>query len=76
MKIELAIIGAVVTLFFDLITTLGYSLWFGVPYFIAVITGLTFIVLHVASNAIIFPAIVPKLDVSMKQQLNTLFNRK
>lgn len=76
MKIELAIVGAVVTLFFDLITTLGYSLWFGVPYFIAVITGLTFIVLHVASNAIIFPAIVPKLDVSMKQQLNTLFNRK
>jgi DNA-binding MarR family transcriptional regulator len=38
MQIELAIVGAVVTLFFDLITTLGYSIWFGVPYFIAVIT--------------------------------------
>ena len=76
MQIELAIVGAVVTLFFDLITTLGYAIWFGVPYFIAVITGSTFIALHVVSNAIIFPAIVPKLDVSMKQQLNTLFNRK
>jgi len=76
MQIELAIVGGVVTLFFDLITTLGYSIWFGVPYFIAVITGSTFIVLHVVSNAIIFPAIVPKLDVTMKQQLNTLFNGK
>ncbi len=76
MQIELAIVGAVVTLFFDLITTLGYSIWFGVPYFLAVITGSTFIVLHVVSNAIIFPAIVPKLDVTMKQQLNTLFNGK
>ncbi|MCK5264991.1 MAG: ECF transporter S component [Candidatus Thorarchaeota archaeon] len=76
MQIELGIVGAVVTLFFDLITTLGYSIWFGVPYFIAVITGSTFIVLHVVSNAIIFPAIVPKLDVTMKQQLNTLFNGK
>ena len=74
MQIELAIVGAVVTLFFDLITTLGYSIWFGVPYFIAVITGSTFILLHVVSNAIIFPAVVPKLDVTMKQQLNTLFN--
>ncbi len=76
MKIELAIVGAVVTLFFDLITTLGYSIWFGIPYFIAVITGSTFFALHVVSNAIIFPAIVPKLDVTMKQQLNTLFNGK
>jgi len=76
MQIELGVVGAVVTLFFDLITTLGYSIWFGVPYFIAVITGSAFIVLHVVSNAIIFPAIVPKLDVTMKQQLNTLFNGK
>ncbi len=76
MQIELSIVGAVVTLFFDLITTLGYSIWFGVPYFIAVIAGSTFITIHVVSNAIIFPAVVPKLDVTMKQQLNTLFNGK
>lgn len=76
MQIELGVVGAIVTLFFDLITTLGYSIWFGVPYLIAVITGSAFIVLHVVSNAIIFPAIVPKLDVTMKQQLNTLFNGK
>lgn len=76
MQIELAIVGAVVTLFFDLITTLGYALWFGVPYFIAVIAGIPFFTIHVISNAIIFPAIIPKLDVTMKQQLNTLFNGK
>jgi len=74
--IELAVVGAVVTLFFDLITTLGYSLWFGIPYFLAVITGLTFILIHVVSNAIIFPAIVPRLDMTMKKQLAPLFNRK
>ncbi|MGY5880475.1 MAG: hypothetical protein RTV31_09490 [Candidatus Thorarchaeota archaeon] len=76
MIIELSIVGAVVTLFFDLITTLGYSLWFGVPYFLAVIAGLVFIGIHVVSNAIIFPAIVPVLDMTMRKQLEPLFNRK
>ena len=76
MTVELAIVGAVVTLFFDLITTLGYSLWFGIPYFLAVITGLVFIVIHVISNAIIFPTIVPRLDMTMRKQLEPLFTRK
>ena len=74
MIIELSVIGAVVTLFFDLITTLGYSIWFGIPYFLAVIMGLTFILIHVISNAIIFPAIVPSLDMTMRKQLEPLFS--
>ena len=73
---EIAVVGAVVTLFFDLVTTLGYVLWFGVPYFLAVISGLPFIVIHVISNAIIFPAIIPGLDMTIKRQLEPLFNRK
>ena len=73
---EIAIIGAIVTLFFDLITTFGYALWFGIPYFIAVIAGLLFIGIHVISNAIIFPAIVPTLDKTLKKQLDPIFNHK
>ena len=65
---DLAIIGFITTLFFDLITTAGYSWSFSIPYVIAIITGLPFIALHVVSNTIIFPAIVPSLDRSLKQQ--------
>ncbi len=72
--LEIAVVGAIVTLFFDLVTTLGYSIWFGIPYFVAVIAGLAFIVLHVISNAIIFPAIVPRLDKTLKSQLDPIFN--
>jgi hypothetical protein len=74
--LEIAVVGAFVTLFFDLVTTLGYAIWFGIPYFIAVIAGLPFIFLHVVSNAIIFPAIVPRLDVTLKKQLDPIFSNK
>jgi hypothetical protein len=72
--LEISIVGAVVTLFFDLVTTLGYAIWFGIPYFVAVIAGVVFIIMHVVSNAIIFPAIVPKLDRILKEQLDPIFN--
>ena len=74
MMLEIALVGAVVTLFFDLVTTLGYSIWFGIPYFVAVVAGLAFIILHVVSNAIIFPSIVPRLDKTLKIQLDPIFN--
>ena len=73
--LELAAVGAVVTLFFDLITTLGYVVWFAIPYFAAVIAGIPFIAVHVISNAILFPAIVPRLDMTIKNQLRPLFMR-
>lgn len=76
MIVEMAIVGAIVTLFFDLVTTLGYSIWFGIPFVVAVIAGLVFIVLHVVSNAIIFPAIVPTLDKTLRKQLDPIFNNK
>ncbi len=69
---ELAVVGFIATLFFDLITTVGYSWSFSIPYMVAVITGLPFIILHVTSNTIIFPAIVPRLDRALKEQLMLL----
>ncbi len=66
---ELAVIGFITTLFFDLITTVGYSYSFSIPFSIAVVTGLPFIIIHMISNTIIFPAIVPSLDRSLREQL-------
>ncbi len=73
--LELAVVGAIVTLFFDLITTLGYAVWFAIPYFVAVIAGFPFMLVHVVSNTILFPAIVPRLDMTMRTQLRPLFRR-
>jgi len=67
--IELSIVGFIVTLFFDLITTAGYAWTFSIPYMIAIVTGLPFFIIHIVSNIIIFPAIIPSLDKSMKLQL-------
>lgn len=76
MIIEISIVAAVVTLFFDLVTTMGYAIWFSIPYFLAVITGIMFIAIHIVSNAIIFPAIVPGLDRALSKQLDPIFNNK
>lgn len=74
--IELASVGFIATLFFDLITTAGYSWSFSIPYTIALITGLPLILVHVLSNAIIFPAIIPHIDRAMKQQFILLSPNK
>ena len=37
MILEMSFVGAFVTLFFDLVTTLGYAVWWSIPYFVAVI---------------------------------------
>ena len=72
--LEIAGIGLITTLFFDLITTAGYAWTFSVPYAIAIMTGLPFIVMHVLSNIMIFPAIVPSLDKSMRHQFAAFYD--
>ena len=62
-------VGAFVTLFFDLVTTVAYSWVFGVPYIIALITGAVFFVVHVGSNAIIFGLAIPSLVPALREQL-------
>lgn len=55
------VIGIIVTVFFDLVTNLGFSAAFGVPYIIALIAGSPFMVVHVLSNGIIFSQAIPRL---------------
>lgn len=70
-SLEIGIVGAIVTLMFDLVTNLGYSWAFGVPYDAALIAGLPFLVLHVFSNALIFAAIVPRIESTVRLHLAT-----
>ncbi len=59
--VHLGIIGGFVTLLFDLITDLGYSITFGVPFIAAIITGALYHVAHIASNIIIFAIGIPRI---------------
>ncbi|MGY5862206.1 MAG: hypothetical protein RTU09_07520 [Candidatus Thorarchaeota archaeon] len=65
---ELAVVGAFVTAFFDLVTTLGYSWAFGVPYLVALISLLPFMVIHVISNTVMFASITPRINSIVKTQ--------
>jgi hypothetical protein len=54
-------VGAIVTLFFDLVTNLGYAWAFDVPYYGAIVFGLGYMVVHVVSNFFIFLLVVPTI---------------
>ncbi|MFX0055251.1 MAG: hypothetical protein ACFFAX_05185 [Promethearchaeota archaeon] len=64
--------GAFLTFFFDMLTNLGYSWAFGIPYWLAIVSGLPFMAVHVASNAIIFGAVTPRLDFIVRSQFSSL----
>jgi hypothetical protein len=66
---ELMIAGAFLTMFFDLVTNLGYSWAFSVPYEVALITGLPFMIIHVISNALLFSLVIPRLHYITKHHL-------
>jgi hypothetical protein len=65
---ELGLIGLVVTVVFDLVTNIGYSLTFAVPYVVALIAGLPFLAIHVVSNVILFASVVPQLNRIIREQ--------
>ncbi len=58
---SLLVIGFLLTVFFDLITNLGYALAFSIPYFLTLITGAPFMAVHAGSNAILFSQVVPRI---------------
>ncbi|TFG13985.1 hypothetical protein EU537_04600 [Candidatus Thorarchaeota archaeon] len=64
--LKMGFIGGVVTLFFDLSTNLGYSLAFGIPFGVAIITGFSWSLIHIASNILIFSQVVPTLETVLK----------
>ncbi|MFW9907078.1 MAG: ECF transporter S component [Candidatus Thorarchaeota archaeon] len=68
--IEIGCIGLVVTAIFDFVTNIGYSLTFSVPFLIALVAGLPFMIVHVVSNAILFASVVPRLHRVISEQFN------
>ncbi len=65
---ELALLGAALTLEFDLITDIGYSLAFGIPFFVAVIAGVLFHVVHLISNSVLFATVIPLLSRTIERE--------
>jgi hypothetical protein len=66
---ELAIVGGVLTLFYDLLTNLGWAWTSSTPYFIVLVGGALFMVLHVSSNVLIFGLVVPHMYRAIRGQL-------
>jgi hypothetical protein len=66
---ELGVVGIGVTIVFDMVTTVGYSLTFSVLFVIALIGLLPFMILHVTSNAILFASALPRLNKSVRETL-------
>lgn len=54
MAIESAILGAFLTLTYDIITNIGTAIISGIPVILVLITGVTFALIHIISNTIIF----------------------
>jgi energy-coupling factor transport system substrate-specific component len=63
--------GAFLTFFFDMLTNLGYSWAFGIPYWLAIVSGFPFMVVHIVSNAIIFGAVASRLDIIVRSQFSS-----
>ncbi|MFW9807955.1 MAG: hypothetical protein ACFFE6_01125 [Candidatus Thorarchaeota archaeon] len=71
-KWELAFTGAFVTFIFEQVTNIGYSVTFGVPFYLAVTAAIPFTLLHIFSNSIVFSQVVPILDATLTRQLKGL----
>jgi len=54
-----ALLGAVFSIFFDLVTNYAYSVTFGVPFLVALVMGVPFSVVHVISNLLLFGLLTP-----------------
>ncbi len=55
--------GALTTLYFDLITNAGYAFTVGTAYHIVLLMGLPFMIVHMVTNTIFFPLLIPVLQL-------------
>lgn len=69
---EFFVIGAFLAIVFDLVTNIGYSLVFNVPYVLTIMFGLPFMVVHVISNATFMALIIPKIEPILKRDLASM----
>ncbi|MHA1882718.1 MAG: hypothetical protein ACTSUO_06695 [Candidatus Thorarchaeota archaeon] len=66
--VTLGAIGAFLTLYFDLLTSLAYSVVFQMPYVLALLWGIPFFLVHIVSNTILFAYAIPSLEPTLRSQ--------
>lgn len=71
-RTEMFVIGAFLATVFDLVTNIGYSLVYNVPYALAVVLGLPFMIVHVISNALILSFVVPIIEPILKRDMASM----
>lgn len=54
LQLEVGSLASFLTLFYDLITNIGYAIQFNVNFFVALFTGAWFMAVHNISNVILF----------------------
>jgi len=59
--VGIAALGALFSVFFDLVTTYAWAVVFGVPYLVALVWGLWFFAAHVTSNFFFFGLLTPPI---------------
>ena len=65
--LEAMVLGSFLTLTYDIITNVGVALMTNIPIVIALITGVVFSVIHIASNTVLFGlAFAPLLETFKK----------
>lgn len=62
-----ALFGTLLTLLFDLLTNFAYSVTFGVPFIVALITGLPFMAVHIICNAMLFGLVTQPVTRAVHQ---------
>ena len=64
---ELAIAAIVCTLVFDMATNIAYSISFNIPLPLALLTGLPYSIVHIVSNLLLFPTVVPAVRKGIRE---------
>ncbi|NWF96806.1 MAG: hypothetical protein HXY34_11750 [Candidatus Thorarchaeota archaeon] len=69
--VVLTLAGALGTFYFDLVTNIAWSWTTGIPIGAVLVTGIPFMLMHVVSNAVLFPLVTPPLHGAITQVLKT-----
>ena len=67
--------GILLTIFFDFTTNFAYSVSFGLPFIVTMITGFPFMVVHIVSNTILFGLLTQPVTQAVDQLNLNLFQQ-
>jgi len=65
--VEVAVIGAFLTIIYDAITTIGFAIMYSVPLVPTLITGVAFSFIHIVYNTVLFGLLAVPLSYAMQK---------